>query len=72
MAAARRSRVADARACLDRAVRWNDQHTGLSTTYSQELAASRAEAEGPLSERTELPADVSAGPHRAKPTRSIS
>jgi hypothetical protein len=51
------------RACLDRAARWSDQHTGLSTTYLQELAAFRAEAEGVLPARPELPADVFAGPH---------
>jgi hypothetical protein len=63
MALHRFGRLADARACLDRAARGNDQHPGLSTTSLQELAAFRAEAEGLLAARPELPADVFAGPH---------
>jgi tetratricopeptide (TPR) repeat protein len=63
MALHRLGHVADARACLARAVRWHDQHPALAPTYLQELAAFRAEAEGVLAARPELPADVFAGPH---------
>src|SRR5262249_32921797 len=54
---------AEARADLDRAVRWLRDARNLSEQSTQELAAFRAEAEAVLAgSASELPADVFAGP----------
>jgi hypothetical protein len=54
---------ADARACLERALRWQQQHPDLPGNFTQELAAFRAEAEAALAQPTlDLPDDIFAGP----------